>query len=84
MKYKKKVPRKIKARAKELAKPLYARPDDMHKVKMTAALYADHQHMQRLAARESEAVLLSLHHLSHSDGIISPLLPQNPLWLSMS
>jgi hypothetical protein len=76
MKYKKKIPRKIKARAKELMKPLYARPDDMHKVKMTAALYADHQHMQRLAARKSEYDRLTGLIDKTNPGLRGPLLAE--------
>ena len=49
-----KYPKKIRAKAKYKARPIYARPDDFAKMKATAALHADHRAMVKAAARKSE------------------------------
>ena len=49
-----KYPKKIRAKAKYKARPIYARPDDFAKMKATAAIHADHKAMVKAAARKSE------------------------------
>ena len=59
MQAKKKAPKKIKARARQLARPLYTRAGDVAKLKQTAELYANFQNQSKAAFNRSEYDRLS-------------------------
>ena len=56
---KRKVPQKLKARAKALARPLYTRPAAVQKLKLSSALHAEHVAQQRSLHNRNEYERLS-------------------------
>ncbi len=67
----------LKQKAKELAKPLYARPKAMETIKQMNALRAEHVVMQEAAYRRNEHERLTAQiHSSLSPGIRQDLMAQ--------
>ena len=56
---KRKVPQKLKARAKALARPIYTRPAALQKLKLSTALHAEHVAQQRSLHNRNEYERLS-------------------------
>ena len=72
----KKVPKKIKARARQKARPLYTRPADVAKLKQTEELYAQFQMRNRSTANKSEYDRLTGLIHSVTPGLRGPLVAE--------
>ena len=76
MQAKKKLPKKIKARARQLARPLHTRPADHAKLKQTQELYQQFQMQNKAAFNRSEYDRLTGLIHSVNPGLRGPLVAE--------